>query len=127
MKATIFKLVLRIHSSLKKSNTAALEPSILSTLLRSIDEYGFHFIIMFCFNFRTLQHFTNLSLPSHIFYKDEEEKKPTVFKTIPSFILVCFSATLEASLWPWLWACCSLLWPLSLPHCLDRGRQKVCL
>lgn len=38
---------------------------------------------------RLLCHFTNLSLPSHIFYKDKEERKPKIFEEIPSS-LWCF-------------------------------------
>lgn len=45
-------------------------------------------------------HFTNLSLPRHIFYKDKEERKRTIFKAIPSLFGCVFRQC---------WAVCAAL------------------
>lgn len=55
----------------------------LSTLLRSIDEYGFSLNNHVLLNQDATAFYQPFPTQPHL-YKDEEERKPTVFKTIPS-------------------------------------------
>lgn len=73
-----------------------------------------------------LWHFTNLSLHSHIFYKDKERKKikkKQILEQVPLPVGVFFNNA-GVSPWPWPQACCSRPGALRLSLCLDRGRRK---
>lgn len=87
----------------------------------SVDLSLHHCVVAFA---RMLRHFTNPSLHGHIFFFDKikkKEKKP-VLRHVGVFLS-------NAGEFPrsWLQAPCSLPRPPTLPHRLDRGRQKGCL
>lgn len=65
------------------------------------------------------------SPPSHIFHKDEEERRWTISTAIPSSFW-CVLQPCRSVPWPWLLACCSLPWAWQAPPLVSQGEAEGC-